>query len=96
MSNTNYILITKLCSVYEVEHSFFEELEEFGLIEMKQIEHQYCVEEDRISEIEKILRIRTELKLNTEGIDVVLNLFQKLDHLPEDLRVMKQQLEVLR
>lgn len=94
MSTENYILITRLCSVYQVERSFFEELHEIGLIEIEFLDNDYYFPENRIGDLEKILRIQEEFRINMEGIDVVFNLLQRIENLQEEVRSLKQQLSV--
>lgn len=96
MSREDYVLITTLCSVYEVEHSYFEELDEIGLITIVRYEQESYVPVECIGDFEKILRIRKELKLNPEGIDVVFNLLNRIQLLQEELRAARQQLGVFR
>lgn len=73
----NYIPINHLCSHYKVKMSFFNQLNDFGLIEMITIEETYHIHEDKISDVEKIIRMYKELGINFEGIDIILNLLQR-------------------
>ncbi|MPR32928.1 chaperone modulator CbpM [Salmonirosea aquatica] len=85
MNTENFIPIATLCTHYHVETSFFDSLNEVGLIEIESIEESHYIHAERISEVEKIIRMRNDLHLNLEGIDVVLNLLQKMDHLQNEL-----------
>lgn len=96
MSKENAILITKLCAIYGVERSFFEELDDIGLIEIRTYEQESYLPADRIGDFEKILRIRQELQLNPEGIDVVFNLLERIQYLQNELRATQRQLDVFR
>ena len=85
MKIENLIAIPALCSYYKVELSFFDNLNEMGLLEIKTIEEMQYIHPDAIFEIEKMIRIHQELDVNTAGIDVVFNLLQKIDALQNEL-----------
>nr|WP_278036453.1 chaperone modulator CbpM [Flavobacterium nitratireducens] len=50
------------------------------------------VHKESIYEIEKIVRMHKELQVNIEGIDVVLNLLQKIDALQAELLRVRNRL----
>ena len=85
MKIDNFIAISALCIYYKVELSFFDNLNEMGLLQIKTIEKTQYVHSDAIFEIEKMVRIHQELDVNTAGIDVVFNLLQKIDALQNEL-----------
>ena len=92
MNMKNLIPIPELCAHYEVEISFFSNLNEIGLIEIKTIESSQYI--DSVYEIEKIVRMHQELDVNIEGIDVVFNLLQKIDTLQKELTALKNRLNL--
>ena len=85
MKTENFITLATLCTYYHVEMSFFDSLNEVGLIEIESIEESHFIHSERIGEVEKIIRLRNDLHLNMEGIDVVMNLLQKMDRLQNEL-----------
>ncbi|RDI52495.1 chaperone modulator CbpM [Flavobacterium glaciei] len=94
MNIENLIAIPALCTHYKVELSFFNNLSEMGLLEVKTIEETQYIHPDAINEIEKMIRIHQELDINTEGIDVVFNLLQKIDALQNELNSAKNRLRL--
>ncbi|MFV8367230.1 chaperone modulator CbpM [Flavobacterium sp. XS1P27] len=94
MNIENLIAIPALCTHYKVELSFFNNLSEMGLLEVKTIEETQYIHPDAIYEIEKMIRIHQELDINTEGIDVVFNLLQKIDALQNELISTKNRLRL--
>lgn len=91
--STLYIPIKTLCTNYKVETSFFENLSDYGLIEVTTIESSPCIHEDQIQEIEKMIRMHQELHLNFEGIDTVFNLLERIEDLQTQLQAVKIKLE---
>lgn len=92
MSKKNFILINNLCKHYNVEMSFFNNLNEFGLIEIISVEESQYIHYDKIIDIEKMIRIHQELNINLEGIDVVFNLLNKIEELQNELIITKNKL----
>jgi len=74
MSRENLIPIEQLCVHYEIEMSFFYELQDFNIIEILSIEDSNFIHEDKISIVEKVVRMQKDLHINLEGVDTVLNL----------------------
>lgn len=85
MNPENFIPIATLCTYYHIEMSFFDNLSEVGLIEIESIEESHYIHAERIGEVEKLIRMRQDLHLNPEGIDVVMNLLQKMERLQHEL-----------
>ncbi|WP_201448293.1 chaperone modulator CbpM [Flavobacterium seoulense] len=92
MSTENFIPLTTLCLHYKLEISFFNTLNENGLIEIQFVDNIQYVHKESIYEIEKIVRMHQDLEVNIEGIDVVLNLLQKIDALQTELLQVRNRL----
>lgn len=85
MQNTHLIPIPSLCTHYQIEMSFFIGLNEYGLIEFVSVEKTQCIHQDNIADVEKMIRLHQDLRLNFEGIDTVFNLLEKIDYLKSEL-----------
>lgn len=94
MSKEKLILVNQLCKHYQVESSLFSELHDFGIIEILTIEDSYFIHEDKISVIEKVVRMQKDLNINLEGIDTVLNLLKKINDLQTELNTVKNRLRL--
>ncbi|MEY2869092.1 MAG: hypothetical protein RIR01_1572 [Bacteroidota bacterium] len=92
MNTENFIPINTLCQHYKVEISFFNTLDENGLIEIQFVDNVQYVHKESIYEIERIVRMHKDLEVNIEGIDVVLNLLQKIDALQAELLRVRNRL----
>ena len=86
MNSENLVPVTVLCTHYRVEMSFFNNLEEIGLLDLESIAETQYIPSDKIGEVEKIIRMQQDLNLNLEAIDVVFNLLEKVDGLQNELR----------
>jgi len=94
MAAQDLILIETLCSHYQIEVTFFSELNKTGLIEIETIEQEQFLHKDQIGDVEKMIRLHHELNVNMEGIDIVLNLLQKMDVLRNELSTVKNRLKL--
>ena len=94
MKTEELIRIDELCVHYEVEHTFFTHLSEAGLIEITIVGNTHYIHPELVGEVEKMLRLHHDLQLNIEGIDVVLNLLQKIDSLNAELIATRNRLRL--
>ena len=94
MNLEEFIALSNLCEYHEVEMSFFTDLNEIGLIEIRQIETSNYLHRDNIADIEKMIRMHRELNINAEGIDVVFNLLKRVEELQQELLTTKNRLHI--
>lgn len=94
MSTETYIPIKTLCTYYKVEISFFQGLNDYGLVEIITIEHAPCIHQNYIKNVDAIVRLHQDLHINFEGIDTVLNLLDKIQDLQEELVAAKNKLQI--
>ena len=94
MDTEKYIPVLHLCDLYQIEISFFKDLNEEGLIELVSRQNSMYVHEDKLYKVERIIRIYRELNVNIEGIDVVLNLLEKVDKLQNEVNSMQSRLRL--
>ncbi|MBF8150312.1 chaperone modulator CbpM [Winogradskyella sp. F6397] len=93
MKDTQFIPLPSLCTHYKIEMSFFDGLSEYGLIEFISVEKTYCIHQDKMADVEKMIRLHQDLQLNFEGIDAVFNLLEKIDYLKSELTTTKNKLK---
>lgn len=94
MEGQDFISILQLCNHYKVEVSFFQQLEEEGLVEITTIEQTKCLHQNSINDVEKMIRIHQELNINIEGIDVVFNLLKKMNALQSKMNSLQNRLSL--
>ena len=94
MATQDLILIEKLCLHYKIEFSFFDALDNIGLIEIKIFEENKYLYQDKIGDVEKMIRLHHELNLNMEGIDIVFNLLENEMKLKEEINKLRNKLRL--
>lgn len=94
MDNSTFIATETLCVHYNIEVSFVDDLSKMGLIQVEVINQDKFIHQDQIRDLEKIIRLHTELNLNLESIDVVLNLLEKERELRYEIDALRSRLQL--
>lgn len=92
MENENLVRVAKFCLHHEVDLSFMVSLQEFGLINIVEIDEEQYVFQDELSKLERMVRLHYDLGVNFEGIDAIGVLLQQIDVLHQELRSLKNRL----
>lgn len=84
--NTQQLIATKdLCRIYQVEISFFHELQESGILNLVKDQDDEFIDEEELEDAERMIRLHKDLALNTEGLEVIAHLLQRMKHLQSEL-----------
>ncbi len=94
MIEEHFISAKTICTHYDIEISFVDELRKIGLIKIEVLEHDQFIHQDQIGNLEKIIRLHHELDLNLEAIDVIFNLLEKEKELKKELTTLKNRLRL--
>lgn len=92
MDPKEYILIAEFCEQHEVQHSFINSLNDFGLLEVTVIEENEYVAPDQVRELEKMMRLHYDLEINIQGIDAINHLLHKVSNLQERVKLLENRL----
>ncbi|HET6766851.1 MAG TPA: chaperone modulator CbpM [Chitinophagaceae bacterium] len=92
MERSDLIALDEFCASHHVEISFVRSLEEHGLIETIVINETPCVSGNELSRLEQIMRLHQELNINTEGIDAITNLLQRIEHMQSEITALRNKL----
>lgn len=92
METKEHITITQLCEYYEVPESFIDDLAEFDLIRLVSVQQKRCIEKSEIHELEKLMRLHFDLKINMEGLDTVRNLLHQVKDLQNKITHLSNKL----
>jgi chaperone modulatory protein CbpM len=86
--------VEEFCTYYNVEYNFLELLHEHDLIEIININQQYYLHTDALSNLETLLRMHYDLSINLEGIEVINNLLLRVNNLHQQIMHLKNKLKV--
>jgi hypothetical protein len=94
MQTHHLISADEFCTQYNIELSFISLLHENGLIEVTTVEQTKFIPEERIPELEKMIRLHYELDINLEGIEVITHLLQKIESMQHKMTDLKNRLRL--
>jgi chaperone modulatory protein CbpM len=82
------------CTQYRVDIALVRAIGEFGLVDINEEGEQVLVPIDGLAELERVLRLHTDLGINLEGIAAIETLLQRVQGLEEELRFLRSRLKV--
>jgi len=94
MHNEHLISATEFCIHHEIELSFFQSLQETGLIEIVTIEETLFIDESQLTQLEKIVRFYYDLDINLEGIETIFHLLDRISDIQTELTSLKNRLRL--
>jgi hypothetical protein len=94
MRNRNLIQVEHLCHHYEIEPSFFNLLQDYGIVEVIMVEDIAYLEEDNLSDFERILHLHYDLDINPEGIDTIIHMLGRIKDLQKEVRELRCRLGI--
>jgi hypothetical protein len=93
MEEKKLIPASEFCIHHRIEINFIHSLQDYGLIEIISEKGNEFLDEEKLSDLEKIIRLHNELHVNMEGIDVVLHLLEKLEATQKEINTLRNQLK---
>jgi chaperone modulatory protein CbpM len=94
MSNENLIPAHEFCIHHNIEISFIDSLQEYGLVELHTMEGAGYINEEQLEDIEKMVRLHYDLNINLEGIDAITHLLHHMHSLQQDLAALRNRLRL--
>ncbi len=94
MSDEEMIPLETFCAYYDVERSFIETLESYGLVSINSREEQRFILMEEVVELEKFSRLYYDLNINVPGIDALKHLLEKLKELQQETENLRARLRI--
>jgi len=88
-----YITLREFADFHEISVTQIREFADFGLFEVTIIENKPCIHIDDIERCERILRLSEELGVNKEGIEIILEMRQRIEEMQKEISRMKHLLD---
>lgn len=76
---TTYITIQQFCTFHQCETVIVEEFLEHGIFEAREQEDIIVIPQPQVPRLERALRLHLDLGVNAAGIDIILNLLDRLE-----------------
>ena len=94
MTTDNLIPIAHFCTSHNIEITFIESLQEYGLVETVVVQQTRYLAPEHLAGIERIIRLHYDMNINLEGIDAILHLLERVEALQGELNAAKNRLRV--
>lgn len=78
MENNELVPVYHFCVTHEIELSFIDSLQQYGLVEITTLENTTYLRESQLNEVERFIRLHYDLHINLEGIEAIGHLLHKL------------------
>ena len=79
MSGVAYITIQQFCSFHHCDTVVIEEFIDHGICEVQPDQQIVLIPENQVPRIERALRLRNDLGVNSAGIDIILRLLDRIE-----------------
>ena len=94
MENIDLVPVQTFCVHHQIDLSFIESLQQYGLVEITTIENKTYLKEQQLHEVEKMVRLHYDLDINLEGIEAIAHLLEKLRNAEEHSRQLRNRLNL--
>ncbi len=81
MESNELIPVHRFCVTHQVELSFVESLQQYGLVEITHLQEERYFKESQLAELEKFVRMYYDLDINIEGIEAINHLLVKIQEM---------------
>lgn len=92
METEEMIAIKDFCSYHNIELSFIYTLHDSGLLDMATIEDVVLVPVNQLKQLELMLRLKKEMDINTEGIETISYLLDRIRDLQQRIILLNNRL----
>lgn len=86
--------LTTYCTMHGIDHSFITSLREEGLISITVENNDEYIEDEQLQDLEIYTRWHHEMGINTEGIDVIRHLVNRLREVHGELNSLRARLKL--
>lgn len=94
MQELNLIPAKDFCLHHNIEVSFIHSLHDYGLIEITATDEDCFLQPEQLDELEKMVRLYYDLRINLEGIDAIQHLLQRMDDMQREVNELRTRLRL--
>ena len=89
--STNLITLQQLADLACVHPELVHLMVEWSLVDPARTDPELLFQETAVPRIWRIMRLKNDLGINWNGIGVILNLLERIDHLEREIRSLKRE-----
>jgi len=96
MNKRTAITLSQVCDYYHIDIELVRAFSEFGLYPTVVIDGETGIETENLDKLEEIISLHKALGINKEGIDVILELREKISGLQEEVEFLRNEIEKMK
>lgn len=93
MEKEQLILVSRFCSLHQLELSFMDDIRQYELLPLILIEEEWYMEPAQLPAMERIVRMRQELGINMEGIEAIVYMLEKMEAMNHRIASLQNRLK---
>lgn len=94
MPNENLIDAQLCCTNYNIEYSFIDSLQQYGLLHISTVKEERFIPSNELQKLEKIIRLHYDMDINLEGIEAISYLLDKVENMQSEMMQMRNRLRL--
>ena len=92
--DSNMIPAEEFCTHHHISYTFISSLHDAGLVEILLVEERPCIDVEQLPQLEKLVRLHTDLDINMEGIEAIAHLLQRMEDMQQRMNYLSQRLRL--
>ena len=94
MPNENLIDAQLCCTHYNIEYSFIDSLQQYGLLHISTVKEERFIPSNELQKLEKLIRLHYDLDINLEGIEAISYLLDKVENMQFEMTQIRNRLRL--
>lgn len=88
------IPVSQYCTHYNIEITFIRSLQEAGLVRIAILEDENYLPYEELGSLEKFIRLHHDLNINTEGIEAISYMLERMEAMQQEITNLKNRLGI--
>lgn len=94
MNRAELIPAREFCTHHKISHTVITQLYDAGVIELTILEEESYIHQEYIGDVERLVRMHTDLDINIEGLEAIANLLHQVKQLQTDVKELTNKLKL--
>lgn len=82
------------CTYHHISFTFIESLHHAGLVDIDIIDEQNYLYVEQLKSLEPLVRLHQDLDINTEGIEAIAHLLNRMAEMQKEMQSLRQKLNL--
>ena len=94
MQKEEMIPVEQCCTHYKIEMTFVRSLQDAGLLNIITMEEENFLPHEELGSLEKFIRLHHDLEINTEGIEAIHHMLERMEAMQQEIARLKNRLAI--